>query len=90
MIGLARNITTLLRVMVAAYLGRPKDTLELADKLVDEKEREKRRDKYPFCAYTQEGDAPAKVTYHRRREHAERKMHRYLQSSKCSWLKKRS
>jgi len=89
MIRLIRNIPILFRVVVAAYQGRPKDTLELADKLVDEKEREKRRDKYPFCAYTQEGDA-AKATYHRKREQAERKMYRNLQNSKCSWLKKRS
>jgi hypothetical protein len=89
MIRLIRNISTLFRVVVAAYQGRAKDTLELADKLVDEKEREKWRDKYPFCAYTQEGE-DAKVTYHRKREQAERKMYGDLQNSKCSWLKKRN
>ena len=89
MIMFLKKALTVAKVFIAAYRGRPLDTLRLADTLVDEGEREKRIATYPFCVHTEEKGQLAS-SYFREEAPALEKMHRALGNSRCAWTRKRS
>ena len=83
-----KKALTVFKVAVAAYKGRPIETLKLADTLVDTKEREKRVGTYPFCVHTEE-EGKVDSSYFREQGAALEKMHDALEKSRCAWIRER-
>ena len=89
MIIFFKKAITVVKVVVAAYKGRPADTLRLADTLVDTKEREKRVHTYPFCVHTEE-EGKIDSSYFREKDAALEEMNEALGRSRCAWIKERT
>ena len=85
MILFFKNFITRLKLMNSVFRGRPKDTLLLADTLVDEKVKEENKRVYPFCSITQNNNS-LEEKYFRNKQDAESSMHKNLAESKCSWM----
>jgi|TARA_R110002012_G_scaffold50104_2_gene129716 hypothetical protein len=84
-----KKALTVFKVAIAAYKGRPVETLKLADTLVDTKEREKRVGTYPFCVHMEE-EGKVGSSYYREQDVALKKVHGALAESRCAWMRKRN
>ena len=85
MILFFKTFITRLKLMMLIYRGRPRDTLLLADTLVDEDAKKRNTASYPFCTII-ENNGALKEKFFRNKKQAEDIMNKNLLNMKCSWM----